>query len=57
MTIEFVGGPLDGTRREYPPLRWPPAVIRTGDGGKVYRYRYGGPTAGGVLIYNYEGME
>jgi hypothetical protein len=57
VTIEFLGGPLDGTRREYPPIRWPPARILTGDGGKVYRYRYGGPTAGGVLIYNYEGME
>ncbi len=56
MTIEFVGGPLDGTRREYPPLRWPPAVIRTGDDGKVHRYRYGGPTAEGVLIFNYEGV-
>jgi hypothetical protein len=56
VTIEFVGGPLDGTRREYPPLRWPPAVIRTGDDGKVHRYRYGGPTAEGVLIFNYEGV-
>ncbi|MFN9114688.1 MAG: hypothetical protein ACK5XN_31895 [Bacteroidota bacterium] len=57
MTIEFLGGPLDGTEREYPEVRWPPAVIRTGDGERVYRYRYGGATVGGSLVYNYEGME
>ena len=62
MIVEFLGGPLDGERKQYPLVLWPPAAIRMrreDDLGRVivYVYRYAGGKTMAVVAYQFEGSE
>ena len=62
MIVEFLGGPLDGERKQYPLAFWPPATIRMrreDDSGRVvmYVYRYAGGRSPGSVGFEFIGSE